>query len=118
MDIAKKLDVTFPDLNRHQKSVIMHDEGPLLVIAGPGSGKTQCLLLRIMNLLLLGKATPEQLILCTYTDKAAKEMYHRLLALAQQMAYQGDLAQLRVGTIHSICNQLIMENRHDAKLRQ
>ena len=39
MDIAKKLDAAFPDLNEQQKSVIIHNEGPLLVIAGPDKGK-------------------------------------------------------------------------------
>lgn len=52
------------------------------------------------------------MVLCTYTDKATNEMRSRFMKLAQDVGYQGDLSQLRVGTIHSICNQLITEYRH------
>lgn len=68
--------------------------------------------MRAMNILLLDKAKPSELILCTYTDKAASEMRNRFTTVARQVGYQEDLSQLRVGTIHGICNSLIMEYRH------
>jgi len=91
-------------------------EGPLLVIAGPGSGKTLCLVLRTLNVLLLGKAQPSEIILCTFTEKAALELRERLAEAASLCGYDDDLASLRTGTIHSICNALIQEYRHHTAL--
>jgi DNA helicase-2/ATP-dependent DNA helicase PcrA len=65
-----------------------------------------------MNLLLVKNAKPSELILCTYTEKAAREMQDLLLKVARAVGYQQDLASLRIGTIHSICKQLITENNH------
>ena len=86
-------------LNDKQRAIISHKQGPLLVIAGPGSGKTRSLLLLAMNLLLCNDAQPFELILCTYTEKAACEMQDRLLKIARDVGYQQDLALLRIGTI-------------------
>ena len=80
MNIAPELQMLreYQDLNEQQRAIITHDDGPLLVIAGPGSGKTHSLILRVMNLLLLDKARPEEFVLCTYTEKAANEMLTRM----------------------------------------
>jgi len=112
MTIAPELEGDFRELNEPQKKVVTHDSGPMMVIAGPGSGKTRCLILRALNLLLLGKAEPQELVLCTYTRKAAFEMQDRLLDTARSVGYDGDISLIRVGTIHSICEQIITENLH------
>src|SRR5947209_5115288 len=116
MNIAPLLLQLYPKLNTSQRSIISHESGPLLVIAGPGSGKTLSLILRAMNILLLGRAKPSELVLCTYTDKAANEIYSRLMALAKDVEYQGDLSPIKIGTIHSLCNQIIIEYRHHTPL--
>src|SRR5437588_11309589 len=114
MDIAPELQFLQEclDLNNEQRAIITHDDGPMLVIAGPGSGKTHSLILRAMNLLLLDKAKPEEFVLCTFTEKAANEMLTRMTALARRIDYKKDLSSMRIGTIHSLCNRLIMEYRH------
>lgn len=114
MTIALELEPVsdFQELNKAQQKVVNHDSGPIIVIAGPGSGKTRCLILRAMNLLLLKKVAPQELVLCTYTKKAAFEMQDRLSGLAQKVGYQEDISLIRVGTIHSICERLITENLH------
>ena len=61
MSIAPALLKAYPALNEAQRAIVGHSAGPLLVIAGPGSGKTFSLVLRTMNLLLLGKAAARQL---------------------------------------------------------
>ncbi len=78
MSIAAAIQQHYPGLNDAQRAIVGHLDGPLLVIAGPGSGKTFSIVLRALNLLLLEKARPSQLVLCTFTEKAAFEMRDRL----------------------------------------
>ena len=64
MDTSPVILRLHPELDADQRAVVAHRDGSLLVIAGPGSGKTLCLQLRAVNLLLTGKARPEGLVLC------------------------------------------------------
>lgn len=116
MTIAPALLKAYPDLNDAQRAIVGHADGPLLVIAGPGSGKTYCLVLRTLNLLLLGKAAPKDLIVCTFTEKAAYELRDRISAAAQRVGYAGDLSELHVSTIHALCNRLLTTYRHRTPL--
>jgi DNA helicase II / ATP-dependent DNA helicase PcrA len=100
------------EMNEAQRTIISHTQGPLLVIAGPGSGKTQSLTLLALNLLLCKHAEPNELVLCTYTEKAAFEMRDRISQIAREVQHKEDLSQLRIGTIHEICNQFIADNIH------
>src|SRR5712691_7237951 len=102
----------YPAINAEQRAIIEHGDGPLLVIAGPGSGKTFSLVLRAINLLLLGKTTPRELVVCTFTEKAAFELRDRIGAAARRVGYTGDLSELQVCTIHGLCNRLLMTYRH------
>ena len=68
--IAPVIQQHYPDASDAQKRIIGHAEGPLLVIAGPGSGKTFSLVLRTLNILHLGLAKPSQLVVCTFTEKS------------------------------------------------
>ena len=77
----------FPELNEDQLRAISTTEGPLLVVAGPGSGKTLVLVVRTLNLLLQGLAEPREILLCTFTEKAAFELRDRLLT-PQKVGYQ------------------------------
>ncbi len=114
--IAQRLLDEFPAMNDAQRAIVGHESGPLLVIAGPGSGKTFSIVLRTLNLLLLEKATPGEIVLCTFTEKAAFELRDRVASAARKIAYNGDLTALRVGTIHGICNRFVLEFRHKTPL--
>ena len=114
--IAPQLARYEPRMNEAQRTIVSHTQGPLLVIAGPGSGKTHSLTLLALNLLLRGLTTPSGLILCTYTEKATHEMQDRILQMAREINYSEDLSQLRIGTIHEICNQFIADNIHHSPL--
>lgn len=103
-------------LSERQKEIVAHKQGPLRVIAGPGSGKTRSITLLAMNLLLCKDAEPSEIVLCTYTEKAARELQDRLGAIAESVNYRGDLTQMRVGTIHGICQRLISEYPHRVEL--
>ena len=116
MSIAPALLKAYPALNEAQRAIVGHSAGPLLVIAGPGSGKTFSLVLRTMNLLLLGKAAARQLVLCTFTEKAAFELRDRVSATARKIGYTGDLSELKVSTIHGLCNRLLTIHRHRTPL--
>ena len=116
MTIQPDLLKAFPDLNPQQREVIGHVDGPLLVIAGPGSGKTYSLVLRALNLMLLDEAQPEQILLCTFTEKAAYEMRDRLSDAARRLGYKGDLSQLLMGTIHGVSNYFVTRYCHHTEL--
>ncbi len=99
-----------------QKAIIEHEHGPLLVIAGPGSGKTHSLILLAMNLLLNRHAEPSEIVLCTYTEKSAFEMRDRLIRIAHEVKFAKDLSHMRIDTIHGICKQIIAEHVQDTSL--
>jgi DNA helicase-2/ATP-dependent DNA helicase PcrA len=102
----------FPELNDAQRQAIASTHGPVLIIAGPGAGKTLVLVLRTLNILLHGLAQPGELVVCTYTEKAALELRDRIAAAARKVGYAEDLSELRVGTIHGICNDFVQRHRH------
>lgn len=97
----------FPTLNRSQIEAITTVDGPVQIIAGPGSGKTLVLVLRAMFLLLTGRAQPNQVLLTTFTEKAAFELRDRINECARLLGYQGPLYEIRVGTLHSMCDEFI-----------
>lgn len=106
----------YPNLNEAQKAIISHAEGPLLVIAGPGSGKTLSLVLRTMNIFLTNRALPKQVIVCTFTEKAAFELRDRISAAAAKLNCTADLSELRVTTIHGLCSRILATYRHKTDL--
>ena len=71
MTVVAQILEQYPELTESQRAVVDHVDGPLLVIAGPGSGKTHSIVLRALNLLLLETATPKEIVLCTFTEKMA-----------------------------------------------
>jgi len=114
--IAADIRKHYPELNDAQREIIGHLDGPLLVIAGPGSGKTYSIVLRALNLLLTEKAQPKEVVLCTFTEKAAFEMRDRLSAAARKVGYKHDLSDLAISTIHGFCNRVLLRHRHRTEL--
>ena len=116
MNVAPAIAKHYPELTESQRAVVGHLDGPLLVIAGPGSGKTFSIVLRALNLLLLGKAEPKDIVLCTFTGKAAFEMRDRLAAAARKVGHAGDLSELTISTIHGFCHRVLTRHRHRTAL--
>ena len=106
-----------PELDSGQRELIGHLDGPTLGIAGPGSGKTLSVALRATNILLLGKAEPEELALCTYSRAAAQELRQRFIKLTTAAGCTGDLTKVRIGTIHSVCRRILRAHAGRAGLR-
>jgi len=100
-------------LNSAQKSAVTHLDGPLLIVAGAGSGKTKVLTSRIANLIKEKKAFPNQILAVTFTNKAAKEMQNRVSAILKSDAT--GLSWL--GTFHSICAKLLRRHAPAVNLK-
>src|SRR3954469_21838382 len=98
-------------LNPRQKEAVDTLNGPLLILAGAGSGKTRVLTFRIANLIAHGEASPNQILAVTFTNKAAREMEHRVMALLNELGIPV-LDRLWVSTFHSICARILRDDIH------
>ena len=94
----------FNELNDKQKEAVMHMDGPALVVAGAGSGKTKVLTERIANLINNG-VSPFNILAITFTNKAAKEMRERVYNLIGE-----DAEKIFIGTFHSLGVKILREN--------
>ena len=100
-------------LNPPQRQAVIHGEGPLLLLAGAGSGKTRVLTTRIAWLLQTGQVSPGGVLAVTFTNKAAKEMLTRLSALLPV-----NVRGMWIGTFHGLCNRLLRAHHQLAALPQ
>ena len=94
------------NLNKAQKEAVTHLDGPLLIVAGAGSGKTKVLTTRIANIIRKKKAFPNQILAVTFTNKAAKEMQNRV----SQILGSSAVGLSWLGTFHSICAKLLRKH--------
>ena len=94
------------NLNKAQKEAVLYLDGPLLIVAGAGSGKTKVLTSRIAHIIKEKKAFPNQILSVTFTNKAAKEMQNRVSLILDSEAT--GLSWL--GTFHSICAKLLRKH--------
>ena len=100
------------NLNKAQKEAVLYLEGPLLIVAGAGSGKTKVLTSRIAHIIKEKKAFPNQILSVTFTNKAAKEMQNRVSAILSSEA----IGLSWLGTFHSICAKLLRKHAAAAGL--
>ncbi|WP_103981438.1 ATP-dependent helicase [Helcococcus massiliensis] len=92
-------------LNKEQKEAVLHTDGPLLILAGAGSGKTSVLTRKIAYLLEKGKADEFDILAFTFTNKAANEMKERVADLLNK-----EVDHMWIGTFHSICSRILRRN--------
>jgi DNA helicase-2/ATP-dependent DNA helicase PcrA len=95
----------YSKLNKEQKEAVDTLAGPVMVAAGPGTGKTQVLTLRIANILLQGKAKPEEILALTFTESGVAAMRKRLIEILGPKAYY-----IPIHTFHAFCNEIIQDN--------
>ncbi len=105
-------DDLFKGLNPEQKRAVETTEGPLLILAGAGSGKTKTLTHRIAYLIAANKATPYNILAVTFTNKAAGEMRERVAKLMGQPNTRSFLPF--AGTFHSICVRILRQDGEHA----
>ena len=101
------------NLNDAQKNAVLSTEGPLLIVAGAGSGKTKVLTSRIAHIIKTKNAFPNQILAVTFTNKAAKEMHSRVSKILGASA----VGLSWLGTFHSICAKLLRKHASAVKLK-
>ena len=112
----KQLSTSGP--NPEQQQAIHTTEGPLLIIAGPGSGKTFTLVERIYYLISEKGILPERLFVSTFTEKVAAELITRISSRLAAADISVNLNEMYVGTFHSICLRFLEENREYTRLKR
>ena len=100
------------NLNKSQKEAVLNLDGPLLIVAGAGSGKTKVLTSKIAHIINENKAFPNQILAMTFTNKAAKEMANRVSFILKKKA----LNLQWLGTFHSICAKILRKHAKAANL--
>lgn len=103
----------YKELNDEQKQAVDTIEGPILVLAGPGTGKTQLLSVRAANIIRRKKVLPENILILTYTNAAAKTMKERLAKIIGIRGYD-----VQVGTFHAFANSIILDSEEAANYIQ
>ncbi len=104
--------------NPQQREAITSTDGPLLIIAGPGSGKTFTLVERVVYLITEKGVTPEQLMVVTFTDKAAQELTTRIANRLLAIGVRFNLNEMYLGTFHAICLRWLQEHREFTRLKR
>lgn len=109
----------FP-LDQPQRDAIVYGTGPLLIAAGPGTGKTEVLVARCLKFICCDNVAPGSVMLTTFTEKAAQSLQDRLaeafcfLSATYPQLSSIDPSDLRIGTLHGLCNDILQEYRYTA----
>ena len=110
--LAKRQEPYLQDLNEEQRNAVEETDGPLLVLAGAGTGKTRVLTTRLSQIIQTGQAGPSQVLAVTFTNKAARQMVDRVSRLLGRPA-----DGLWLGTFHSISARILSHNAELANLK-
>ena len=108
----------FGNANDQQKEAIISTEGPVLITAGPGTGKTFTLVQRAIYLIQECNIAPEEIFVATFTEKAAKELITRITNELASKDISVNVNEIYVGTFHSLCLRIIKENLEFTRLKK
>ena len=110
--VAADTDQLLRGLNPNQRAAVVHEGGPLLIVAGAGSGKTRVLTHRVAHMLGTGRTRPGEVLAITFTNKAAAEMRERVAALVGPAG-----RHMWVSTFHSACVRILRTEHAHLGLR-
>ena len=116
--MGQTTDTQLSKANASQLEAVQTTEGPVLIIAGPGSGKTFTLVERIVYLITQKGIAPESFLVVTFTDKAARELTTRISNRLGELNIQFNLNEMYLGTFHSICLRLLEDYREFTRLKR
>jgi DNA helicase-2/ATP-dependent DNA helicase PcrA len=105
MSTTTALERLLSELDEQQREVVTAPDGPILVFAGAGSGKTRVLTYRIAYLLLAKRVPAHRILACTFTNKAADEMRQRLETLVGKA-----VEAMWLGTFHALCARMLRQH--------
>ncbi|MGI5871853.1 MAG: ATP-dependent helicase [Bacillota bacterium] len=108
----------FGNANEGQRKAISTVDGPVLITAGPGTGKTYTLVQRAIYLIQERGIEPEQIFIATFTEKAAKELITRITNELAAKDISVNVNEMYVGTFHSICLRILKENLEYTRLKK
>lgn len=95
------------DLNNEQQKAVLQTDGPMIILAGAGSGKTRVLAYKVMYLILEKGVTPEEILMVTFTNKASLEMKERIQKFYTTLGAKSPTGQPLVATFHSLCARIM-----------
>ena len=104
----------YAHMNEDQKKAVVATDGPVLIIAGPGTGKTFTLVKRIAYLVLEKGVKPGEIMAVTFTEKAARELLTRISDEFLASGSQININEMYIGTFHAVCLRLMKENAENA----
>ncbi len=108
----------FENANEGQKRAITAAEGPVLITAGPGTGKTYTLVQRAIYLIEESGVKPESIFIATFTEKAAKELITRITNELSNRGIVANINEMYIGTFHSLCLRILKEHLEFTRLRR
>ena len=111
MNYSTQVEDCLSNLNEQQKEAVLHNEGPIMVLSGAGTGKTRVITAKISHILTQQLCSPENLLAITFTNKAARELKERV-----EHATGLDVKKMYIGTFHDISTRILMTNDHYARV--
>lgn len=108
----------FGNANEGQRKAISSAEGPVLITAGPGTGKTYTLVQRAIYLIQECGVKPESIFIATFTEKAAKELITRITNELSARGIVANINEMYIGTFHSLCLRILKEHLEFTRLRK
>lgn len=108
----------FGNANEGQRLAIEAADGPVLITAGPGTGKTYTLVQRAIYLIQERNVQPEQILMATFTEKAAKELVTRITNELAARSVIANINEMYIGTFHSLCLRIIKEHLEYTRLKK
>lgn len=108
----------FGNANENQRMAITAADGPVLIMAGPGTGKTYTLVQRAIYMIEEREVKPENILIATFTEKAAKELITRITNELSCRGIVANINEMYIGTFHSLCLRILKEHLEYTRLRR